>query len=151
MARKSKYETHVVPRFHDMEKWLKRGASDKEIYKALGVSESSWYEYLQKYTELSEFVKKHRVDAVEEIKCALFKRATGFQYTETKEKTVKDIEGRITKVSENTVKPVVPDVAAALVLLKHWAKHEGWTNDPQTLALKRQEFEHKIKMDEEKW
>ena len=36
-----------------------------------------------------------------------------------------------------------PDPASCMILLKHWAKGEGWTNDPQMLKLKEKELKLK--------
>lgn len=168
-GRKSKYETHVKPRFSDIKKWCQRGATDKEIIKLLGIGKTAFYEYLNKYTELTELIEKNRVNPVEEIKASLYKKAIGFTYTETKT-TKNEFElddslktalvevgidvNTLTKPkqvkTEITVKHALPDVASCLVLLKHWAKDEGWTNDPQTLALKREEFEQRKKEFEHK-
>lgn len=148
-GRKSKYETHVKPRFKDIVKWCKRGATDEEIIKALGIGKTAFYEYKQKYAELTELIEKNRVDAVEEIKSALFKKAIGFQYVEIKEINGINSHGLTFSKTEKTTKTALPDVAAGLVLLKHWAKDEEWTNDPQSLKLRREEFEHKKKIEDE--
>lgn len=167
-GRKSKYDTHVRPRFKDIKKWLKRGATDEEIYKALGIGKSAFYEYLKKFPEFSDLIKKNRVDAIEEIKCAMYKKAIGYEYTETETTTrVVDFDNATKEVLENcginvfdlsypTViktkkvkKHAQPDTGAGLILLQHWAKDEGWTRDPQALALKKEEFKHKKEMDEE--
>lgn len=169
-GRKSKYYTHVKPRFNDIAKWCKRGATDKEIIKALGIGKSAFYEYLEKYKELSELIKTNRVNAVEEIKCALYKRAIGFKYKEKKvitqrsnytEKQIIALEEAgidveklgtpfITKIEE-TEKQALADPASAMILLKHWAKEEGWTNDPQSLELKKEELELKKEKQESEW
>lgn len=167
-GRKSKYHTHVVPRFDEIKKWLKRGATDKEIIKLLGVGKSTFYEYLEKYPELSEFLKENRIDSVENIKCAIYNSAVGFDYEETETTTmaieypdyVKDLmeengvnvtaveTPKLTKV-KTTKKHALPNTTAGLILLKHWDKENGWTSDPQTLKLRREEFEHRKKQDEE--
>ena len=49
-------------------------------------------------------------------------------------------------------KQALPDPASAMILLKHWARDEGWTNDPATLELRKQELElKKQKQEEEDW
>lgn len=164
---KSKYQTHVKPRFDEIKKWLQRGALDKEIIKALGIGKSAYYDYLNKYTEFSELIKENRINPVEEIKCSMFKRATGFHYQETKTTITyielnEDLKNALFEAGvnpDNMTRPkeikkeisekyALPDAASGMILLKHWAPDEGWTNDPQTLALKREEFEHKKKIDE---
>ena len=152
MARKSKYDTHVKPRFEEIIKWCKRGATDKEIIQMLGIKKSAFYDYLNKYTEFSELIKNNRIDAIEEIKNALFKRAVGFQYIESKESRSVDEHGYESVKIEKTTKTVVPDPASCMILLKHWAKDEGWTNEPQMLELKKKELKLKEKQAEkEDW
>lgn len=145
MARKSKYESHVKPRFDEIIKWCKRGATDKEIIQMLGIGKSAFYDYLGKYTEFSELIKKNRIDAIEEIKNALFKRAVGFQYIETEESKNTDENGVVSVKTKKTVKTVVPDPASCMILLKHWDKENGWTNDPAILELKKKELKLKEK------
>lgn len=53
---------------------------------------------------------------------------------------------------ERYTKAALPDPASAMILLKHWAKDEGWTSDPQQLELRKQELELKKKQIEmEDW
>lgn len=170
-GRKSKYETHVKPRFDEIKKWLERGATNKEIMKALGVGKTAFNRYLNTYKELEDLIKNNRINAVEEIKCALFKKAVGFEYEETKIIKVEielddDLKSALTELGVNidvltkpkqikteiTKKRALPDPASCLILLKHWAKDEGWTNDPLTLELKKKEFELKKEIAEkEHW
>ena len=168
-GRRSKYETHVLPRFKEIAEWCRQGATDKELIKALSIGKSAFYEYL-KIPEFSELLKNSRISTVQELKCAMFKRATGFTYTET-EKTVERIEfdKSVKKIlmengidveelekpklikTKTSEKHALPDPTSNLILLKHWDKEAGWTSDPQTpLELKKQEFEHRKLMDEEK-
>ncbi|MCG4663527.1 hypothetical protein L0P73_23390, partial [[Clostridium] innocuum] len=143
-------------------------ATDKELIKALSIGKSAFYEYL-KIPEFSELLKNSRISTVQELKCAMFKRAIGFTYTET-EKTVECIEfdKSVKKIliengidveelekpklikTKTSEKHALPDPTSNLILLKHWDKEAGWTSDPQTLELKKQEFEHRKLMDEEK-
>ena len=68
----------------------------------------------------------------------------GFSYKEIKE-TQSDKNGRTV---ETYTKTALPDPACAMILLKHWDKAGGWTNDPATLELKKQEIELKKKESE---
>lgn len=152
VGRKTKYETHVEARFEEIKKWCKRGATDKEIMKSLGISKNAFYDYKNKYKEFNDLIKNNRIYAVEEIKNALFKRAIGFQYIETKEINSVDEDGLKSFKTEKTTKTVVPDPASCMILLKHWARDEGWTSDPAILELKKKELELKEKLIEnENW
>lgn len=147
-GRPSKYESDVKPRFNEITEWLQIGATDKEIADNLGINKATMCEYKKKYAEFNELIKNGRKQPVQAIKAALFKRATGFTYTESK--IIEDDEGHWKK--ETYTKAALPDPASAMILLKHWDKEHGWTNDPQQLEVKKQELELKKKhLESEVW
>ena len=147
-GRPSKYESNVKPRFEEIKEWLKAGATDKEIAENLGVNQKVFCKYKNDFAELNDLIKNGRKKVVVEIKAALFKRATGFTYTE-KKVTESEKNGRTV---ETYTKAALPDPASAMILLKHWDKEGGWTQDPQQLELKKQELELKKKhLESEEW
>lgn len=164
MGRPNKFETHVKSRFDDIKKWLELGATEKEIAKNLGIAESTFMDYKNKFPEFSEFLKENRKKPVEEIKAAMLKRALGFQYTEKKtikQKTViigineEEIPAVVIK-TEETVKTALPDPTCGLILLKHWDKDDKgkakWTGDPASLEIKKEELEiKKQQVENENW
>lgn len=159
-GRPSKYESHVKARFPEIKEWLQAGATDKEIAENLGVNSKVFCRYKQEYSELNNLCKNGRRKAIQAIKAALFKRATGFSYSEKKvvRKQIllkgedeEDIPATLVQTEEYT-KYALPDPASSMILLKHWAKDEGWTNDPASLDLKKQEFEwRKETKESEEW
>lgn len=161
-GRPSKYETSVKARFDEIAEWLKTGATDKEIAENLGVNKSTFCAYKKQYPELTEFIKKGRKVPVQAIKAALYKRATGFTYSEKKtvieyEEWDADIKNALAELGmdvsnldkrrlvrvEVYEKAALPDPASAMILLKHWDKENEWTNDPATLRIRKQELEMK--------
>ena len=159
-GRPSKYDSDVKPRFEEIKEWLQIGATDKEVAENLGINKATMCEYKKKYSEFNELIKSGRKQPVQAIKAALFKRATGFSYTEqkviTKAIVLKGEEDE--KIPANLVqtevytKYALPDPASAMILLKHWDKENEWTNDPASLELKKQEFEFKKKhIESEDW
>lgn len=143
----SKYETHVKPRFKEIEKWIGEGATQVIIAKKLGISERTLRDYLRKYAEFAELYKSGQIDLVEDLRGVLFKKAKGFQFTET-EKTVEN--GIVTK-EVTKIKTALPDVAAINLLLKNYDK-SNWANDPQLLELKKEELKIKKEQAEnENW
>lgn len=144
-GRKGKYQTHVRPRFDEIREWASIGATDKEIAASLGIAESTYFDYKAKHKEFSELIKKARKVPVMAIKAALFHRATGYAYSENKK--IYDGAGQLIK-EEVYTKQALPDPACAMILLKHWAKDEGWTNDPASLELRKKELELKEKQAE---
>ena len=167
-GRPSKYETHVKPRFAEIKEWLKAGATDKEIAQNLGINAKVLCKYKNQFNDLNELFKNGRITAVQEIKAALFKRATGFSYTEKKTVTermklpkemkqfllecgfdAEKMENPELVKTETCEKYVLPDPVSAMILLKHWDKETEWTQDPATLKLKKQELELKKKQAEQ--
>ena len=75
MARPSKYETHVAPRFEEIKDWVRNGATDEEVAKKLGISRDSLCEYKKQFSEFSDILKgtKEFVDA--QVESALLKNA----------------------------------------------------------------------------
>ena len=152
-GRPNKYDTNVKPRFSEIKEWLEVGATEKEIAENLGVNQKVFCKYKKQYSELNDLVKNGRKKAVQEIKAALFKRATGIKYTE--KKTIRKqilldgeddekIPATLVQV-ETYEKYALPDPTAALMLLKHWDKEQEWSGDPASLKIKKEELELKKK------
>lgn len=147
-GRPSKYDSDVKPRFEEIKEWLKIGATDREIADNLGINKATMCDYKKRFSEFNELIKKGRKMPIQDIKAALFKRATGFDYKEIEE--IEDNEGY--KRTKTVTKYALPDPASAMILLKHWDKDGGWTNDPAQLDLKKQELELKKQhMESEEW
>lgn len=147
-GRPNKYVTDVKPRFNEIKEWLQCGATEKEVAENLGIHKSVFCKYKNQYKELNDLCKNARKKPVQAIKAALYKRAIGFNYTETK--LTEDSEGNWKK--ETYTKAALPDPTAAMMLLKHWDKDEEWTSDPASLKLKKEELELKKKQSEsEEW
>lgn len=152
-GRKSIYEEKIKSRFPDIEKWLKGGATEKQVAAALGIAESTWFRYKAENKELNEFVKKiDRTEIVLDLRSSLLKRAHGFTYEEKKQYIKEDqVTGHKTKYTEIHTKQALPDVAAINLALKNYDK-ENWANDPQMLDLKKQELElRKLAAEAENW
>ncbi len=147
-GRPNKYEANVKPRFDEILEWLQLGATEKEIAENLGVNQKVFCKYKKQYSELNDLIKKGRKQPVQAIKAALFKKAVGFQYTESKK-----IDSEKNGVTiETYTKYSLPDPTAAMMLLKHWDKEEEWTSDPASLKLKKKELKLKEKqLESENW
>lgn len=143
VGRPNKYFSNVKPRFDDIEKWCRLGVSEAQIAKNLDVGRSNWCDYKNHYQELAELIKDARQSAVTEIKSALFKRALGFSETEKTVITKVDKEGKEQTEVRAVGKYFPPDPASCMILLKHWAKDEEWTQDPQMLEIKKKELKLK--------
>lgn len=139
-GRKSVYETHIEPRLKDIHEWRKGGATVENICDALGVSKTTFCKYLNEKPEFADAYKKGKAELVMDLRGELAR--ISFKHTlETKKQYIKqDMEtGHKTQYTEITTKEVDGDVAAINLLLKNL--DEKWSNDPQNLALRKQELE----------
>ena len=149
-GRKSVYDTKIKPRFDDILKWLRNGATEKQIYKNLDIDKVTFYKYKKEKIEFFNLLKKGQESLVEQLRGALIKKALGFEYKESKRITKYEDGNEIIQTEEYT-KQTLPDVAAANLLLKNYDK-ENWSNDPRSDDLKREELEMKKKLfDKENW
>lgn len=152
-GRKSVYDTKIKARFKDIERWLKGGASEKQVAQALGIAESTWFRYKAEKKEFQEFVKTvDRSEIVCDLRSALLKKAMGFTYEEKKQYITEDmLTGRKKKHTEIYTKQALPDVAAINLALKNYDK-DNWANDPAMLELKKQELElRREAMENKEW
>ena len=139
-GRKTVYETHIEPRLQDIEKWRKVGATVENMCEMLGVSKTTFHKYLNDKPEFSNAYKKGTAEFVLDLRGELARIA--FKHTlETKKVYTKQDQetGHKTQYVEITTKEVDGDIAAINLLLKNL--DENWSNDPQNLALRKQELE----------
>ena len=138
-GRKGKYETHIKPFFDKIDKMLNDGASEKQVAEALGVSYPAWNKYKQEYTEFRELCNKQRTKLIDDLRSALIKKALGMKVERKKIYSKKDEDGNEVKYTEITIDELPPDVAAINLALKNYDR-DNWANDPQSLAIKREEL-----------
>lgn len=138
-GRKSKYESHIKPKFEEIEKLLNGGASEEQVAKSLGVSYGSWNNYKNKYSEFGELCSKPRTTLVEDLRSALVKRALGFSYEEKKQYITEDENGNKKKHTEITTKQALPDVTAIFGALNIYDPE--YVKDKKQHELKQQELE----------
>lgn len=145
--RKSKYETVILPRFEEIKEWVSDGLTDKEIIAKLGISKSTWYKHKADFVEFSDTIVDCRKPKVDELEQTMFKLANGYTVRLRKAMKVR-VEGGGETVEEYMEDVHVPPNFNALrFLLVNWT--EDYANDPATIRIRREEFEHKKKMDEE--
>ena len=134
---KSKYETHVVPNLDKIADWARSGATAKEIAEKLKIAYSTLRKYIDlgqegdgRYTALSEAFAQACAVADEQVEAALFKRACGFEYVETKREQKVDRAGNIVELVSTTNKVVPPDPTSAMFWLTNRAP-DRWKYKPE--------------------
>lgn len=143
-GRKSRYESYVQPHLHEIPVWIQT-MTEQQIAARLGIVESTWHVYKNKYPELEQAVIKGRQNLISDVKSALIQRAKGFEYTE-KKNYIKDDGESITSYTEITTKRALPDVAACNSILQNLDK--DWYRDRAAARLREQELELKKKVAE---
>ena len=119
---RGKYETHVKPKLDLIAQWARDGAIERDIAKKLGVSESTFSGYKKEHPELMETLTVNKEVADARVESALYKRAIGYEYTETS----KEVGPDGVKI-KTTVKQVAPDVTAQIYWLNN-RRPDRWRN-----------------------
>lgn len=108
-----------------------------ELQELLGISSTVFYRWLKDEPKFGDAVKRVRARADQKVENAFFKRAIGYDYVETANRTEEGVEG--VKVTETIVnKHVVPDAGAALNWLKN-RQPDVW-RDKQIVEVQGDEF-----------
>lgn len=151
MGRKSKYDDYVKPYLDKITKWCKKGITEEQICKLLGIGVDSLNKYKKQYSELIDAIKKGWQNANEQVEGALFKRATGYKYIEekviaykvktkvinvSKKNNEKEIVKEYIQRIERTTKHIAADVTAMIYWL--WNRTKRW-NQKQDVIPKGNE------------
>lgn len=151
-GRKNAYEEKIKPHLAQIAEWSK-DYTDEQIARLLGIVPQTFCKYKSLNSELKEALKSGRTTLVENLYNTLFKKAEGFQYTETKTIEERNPDtGRLEITRKETyTRTALPDVAAIHLLLKNYDR-ENWTDNPAMLELKKQEIEiQKQKAEDAGW
>ncbi|WP_330651598.1 transposase [[Clostridium] colinum] len=104
-----------------IEDWARQGLTDEQIAVKMAISTTTLYAWKNKYTEISETLKKGKEIVDIQVENALLKRALGYTTTEKK---VKKEYGEITEEITIT-KEIPPDPTSAIFWLKN-RRPEQW-------------------------
>ena len=104
------------PSYHDVEaeRLAEQGLINMEIAKGLGISSTVLYEWMKEYPTFTESIKRGKSLSDQKVVESLYKRATGFTFTETKRVD----DGNSVRI-ESVVKCVPPDTTACI----YWTKN----------------------------
>ena len=110
-----------------IEGWAKDGLTNEQIAHNMGISISTFKLWKKNNETFANFLKKSKDVADREVENALFKRAKGFEYTETTEERVfNPIKNKFEMVVTKKVnKVVLPDTTAQIFWLKN-KKPDVW-------------------------
>ena len=112
--------------------FIRNGDSQKMACKKAGIAESTLYEWLKKKKELPEAIKKAKDEfhdtILGKLETSLWKRAMGYEVTETETEYVKDADGHLkVKSQKKKIKHIQPDTGALIFALTNVAP-DKWVN-----------------------
>lgn len=117
--------------------WARDGLTQEQISEKIGISRSTLNEWIKKYADIADSLKKGKEIADREVEESLFKKAKGFKIEIQKpfklkkitydKKTLKKVkeEERVEYATEEVYIP--PDTTAIIYWLKH-RKPEVWAD-----------------------
>lgn len=104
-----------------LEGWARDGLTDEQIAENMGISVRTLYRWKLLYCQICQALKKGKDAADREIENALFKRAKGYDFTETRVKK----KGGVIVEEITTTKHIPGDTTAQIFWLKN-RKPEYW-------------------------
>lgn len=123
---KGKYEYWLTPEgLLKIEGWARDGLTDEQIAKNIGISRSTLNVWKDRYSDISDALKRGKDVIDRQVENALLRRALGYEHEEVKEKFEDGV------ITERTVtkKEVVPDTTAQIFWLKN-RKPDKWRDKP---------------------
>jgi hypothetical protein len=100
-----------------IEGWARDGLTNEQIASNIGITAKTLYEWQNKYSEISDTLKRGKEIIDRQVENALLKRALGYSYEEVTYEN--DVEVKRVR------KEVVPDTTAQIFWLKN-RKPEEW-------------------------
>lgn len=126
MGRPTKYSQQMVQTVY----WMARaGLTDEEMAKELGVVPATFYNWRQSHPDFAAAATAGKEAPDDLVEQSLFKRATGYEYTE--EKVV--LKDKAVHRVERTKRVVAPDTTACIFWLKN-RRPNDW-HDRQEVEL----------------
>lgn len=140
---KGKYEYWLTPEgLLKLEGWAREGLTDEQIARNMGISRSTLNQWKEKYSDISDTLKRGKEVVDLQVENALLKRALGYEYEEVSEKYK---SGTLTE-KKVTKKQVVPDTTAQIFWLKN-RRPDKW-KDKQDIQVSGELKEEQTKLDD---
>lgn len=98
-----------------LEGWARDGLTDEQIAEKIGIVSSTLYVWKDKYSEISEALKKGKEVVDIQVENALLKRALGYDFQEERIETSAKDGAKVVQ----TIKHVPADVVAQIFWLKN--------------------------------
>lgn len=149
---KSKYEQLCQPYLKEINERVRKGVTESEIAKGLGISVASLNNYRNQYPEFAEALSKNKgADVLNDLINAGIEAAKG-SYKEN-EQTVYTIDEDGNPVIEKVIVNKVwqpPNPSLNKFYVMNFGKEQEFSNDPLQHALKKQKQDFDEKLEQKK-
>lgn len=128
---KGKYQEWLEPEgLLRIEGWARDGLTDEQIADNIGISRSTLNSWKDKYSDISDTLKRGKEVIDRQVENALLKRALGYEYTETTREYIPELDEM--KTTKKVTKQVAPDTTAQIFWLKN-RKPQDWRDKQERL------------------
>lgn len=119
MARKGVYNDWIEGKgLETVCQWARLGLSDKQIAHNMGISETAYYEWKNRFPAFAEAIKKAKGVPDLELENAMFDLATGRTYVEETKSILDPNTGKLLRI-ERVKKQVPPNPTVQIFLAKN--------------------------------
>ena len=129
-----------------LEGWARDGLTDEQIANNIGIAPRTLYRWKDKYSQISQSLKKGKEVVDREVENSLLKRALGYKETIQKTKVLSD--GTVIPYEEEVYYP--PDTTAQIFWLTN-RKSDNWKRNANKERLDEKKFEHDKDIDNKKY
>jgi len=125
-----------------IEGWARDGLSDEQIAHNMGINKCTLYDWIKRFPNFSNTLKKGKEVVDREVENALLKRALGYEY----EEQTLEVDENGKKRKKVVKKFVLPDTTAQIFWLKN-RKPKDWRDKQQVEANIDADMNIKIEVD----
>lgn len=108
--------------------WKRNDLKDEQIFNKMGICSSTFYEWQNKYVEISEALKKGKEDLIADAEEALESRLKPYEYYEEQVETWQTGDNITKTHKKKTKKIILPDTTLIIFTLKSLA---GWRDNTE--------------------
>lgn len=104
-----------------LEAWARDGLTDEQIASNMGIRRQTLYDWMKRFPNISDTLKRGKEVVDIQVENALLKRALGYSYKEVTKELFKDkaTGEEELKVTKEVIKEVSPDTTAQIFWLKN--------------------------------
>ena len=135
MARTGKYKEWLDPdKLILLQGWRRDGLKYEQIADNMGINHATLYEWIKKYSEIANALKKGEEVMVYEVENALYKAAIGYDVTETDQTETIYPDGTRVVAKHARKRHVPPSVGAICFILKN-RRSDKWQDKPTVVDM----------------